>query len=111
MGLFPLLLDTSTSDASPASAEARAAFDRLASAKFRDHVCEPWQSKRAQQEKREIDIDGRVLVLIMRGYKPKDAVELALKDIALEFGNDPHAMAEAQAAADLFLRRLREGLM
>jgi hypothetical protein len=47
----------------------------------------------------------------MRGFKPKDAVELVLQEITLEHSIEPKIMAQARADADDFLRRVREGLI
>ena len=47
--------------------------------------------------------------LLKVGYKPKDAVDIALDEIALEHRNDPKVMAVARADAQDFLRRVKEG--
>jgi len=51
----------------------------------------------------------RLRKLVMRGLKPKDAVEIMLQEITLERGNNPNAMENVRAGADEFLRRVREG--
>jgi hypothetical protein len=48
-------------------------------------------------------------MLIMRGIKPKDAVEIMFEEVVLERGKNPKAMEKARADADEFLRRIREG--
>ena len=40
---------------------------------------------------------------------PKDAVQIALDDVALEHRNDPKVMAQARVEAQEFLQRVREG--
>jgi hypothetical protein len=50
----------------------------------------------------------RLRKLVMRGLKPKDAVEIMLQEVALERGKNPKAMERARADADEFLRRIRE---
>jgi len=47
--------------------------------------------------------------LIKVGYKPKDAVDIAIDEIGLEYRNDPKVMAKAHADAKDFLQRVREG--
>ena len=66
--------------------------------------------------KREIKRDAdtfaeRAGMLVMRGYKPKDAVELLLQQTAIEHGNDPRVMEKARADAEGFLLRVRKGLI
>ena len=46
-----------------------------------------------------------------QGFKPKDAVELFLQEIALEYRNQPKIMDQAKADAEDFLRRVRAGLI
>jgi hypothetical protein len=41
-------------------------------------------------------------MLVMRGYKPKDAVELLLQQTVIECGNDPRMMEKARADAEDF---------
>ena len=49
--------------------------------------------------------------LVSQGFKPKDAVELFLQEIALELRNDPKALARAKAEGEDFLRRVKSGLI
>jgi len=58
---------------------------------------------------KEPSFNDRVRKLLKVGYKPKDAVEIALQEIGLEHRNDPKIMAKAKAEGDDFLRRVREG--
>lgn len=85
--------------------EAKAAFDRLAAAKFRDHHC-PDFPKQASTDSAE-EFTARVRKHISHGYKPKDAVQIVLQEIMLEHRNEPAVMQRAQSDADAFLRRLR----
>jgi hypothetical protein len=95
--------------------EAMAAYDRLAAAKFREHKCEVETSSSAAQEpaKREPDtaFAARARMLIKRGYKPKVAVELVLHEMEIEHGRNPAFMEKARADAEVFLMRVRKGLI
>jgi hypothetical protein len=90
-----------------ADPQAKDAYDRMALANFRAHDC----SATPKERKRPHDEDNieRLRKLVMRGLKPKDAVEIMLQEIGLECGNNPKAMEKARADADEFLRRIREG--
>lgn len=91
--------------------EAKRAYDRLASLKFREHTCEVglFSHMEVADTSAEPSFTVRVRKLTKIGYKPKDAVAIALDDVALEHRNDPHAMAKARAEAEDFLRKVREG--
>lgn len=95
--------------------DARAAYDRLAAVKFRQHNCEA--ETRLPAAKQEIRWDAvptfteRARKLIVKGYKPKDAVELILQDTALEHRNDPKIMEKARADGEDFLLKVRKGLI
>jgi pyruvate kinase len=94
--------------------EAKGAYDRLAAAKFRQHICESATSLTATLEaKRDANtaFAERARTLIKRGYKPKVAVELVLQETEIEHGNDPRMMEKARADADDFLQRVRKGLI
>jgi hypothetical protein len=89
--------------------EAKSAYDRLASAKFQEHDC-------AAHEKQERPADSesfaeRARKLVIRGFKPKDAVEITLQEIMLEHRNDPTMQKRAQEDAEDFLRRVKAGLI
>lgn len=89
--------------------QAKSAFDRLASAKFRSHDC-------AQHGPRAAPMDAdsfadRARKLVLRGFKPKDAAEITLQEIVFESRNDPHVVEKAQQDAEDFLRRVKEGLI
>ena len=90
--------------------EARRAYDRLASSKFREHVCEiVMPAKEVEDTSTEPTFTKRVMKLVKVGYKPKDAAEIALDEIALEHRNDAKVMSQARADAQDFLQRVREG--
>ena len=93
----------------------RAAYDRLAAAKFRQHTCDAATgfSSTSLEAKRNIDsaFTERARTLIKRGYKPKVAVELVLQETEIEHGNDPKFMEKARADAEDFLQRVRTGLI
>jgi hypothetical protein len=95
--------------------EAKAAYDRLASVKFREHKCETETSLSAakQETRREADtaFAERARLLIKRGYKPKVAVELVLHEMEFEHGNNPRMIEKARAEAEDFLLRIRKGLI
>jgi hypothetical protein len=90
--------------------EAKTAFDRLAAAKFRDHKCADQLARLGSAD----DVDSftpRIRKLVTQGFKPKDAVELFLQEVALEYRNQPKVLAQAQADGEDFLRRVRAGLI
>src|SRR5439155_24679828 len=89
-----------------ADPEAKDAYDRIASANFAKHACgaTPKEKKPYQEGNME-----RLRNLVMRGMKPKDAVEIMLQEVALECRRNPQIMEKARADADEFLRRIREG--
>ena len=89
-----------------ADPEAKAAYDRIASANFTKHACRA--TPKEQKPSHEGNIE-RLRNLVMRGMKPKDAVEIMLQEIALECRRNPQMMEKARADADEFLRRIREG--
>ena len=90
--------------------EARKAYDRLAASTFREHVCElPVTHQDIEDTSTAPTFTKRVMKLVKVGYKPKDAVQIALDDVALEHRNDPKVMAQARADAQEFLQRVREG--
>jgi hypothetical protein len=95
--------------------EAKSAYDRLAAAKFRQHLCEAGTRISAITPEAKRDADNafveRARTLIKRGYKPKVAVELALQETEIEHGHDPTTMQKARADAEDFLQRVRKGLI
>jgi hypothetical protein len=93
--------------------EAKSAYDRLATTKFRDHKCEAGTPAAAQAPSPAGDhaFEERARTLVTRGYKPKDAVEIVLQDLALEHLNDSRRMEKARAAAEEFMRKVRKGII
>ena len=90
--------------------EAKSAYDRLASSKFQEHDCKQYRERARTVTGKELFAE-RARKLVMRGYKPKDAVELVLQEIMLEHRNEPRKVEEARADAEDFLRRVRQGLI
>jgi hypothetical protein len=95
--------------------DAKGAYDRLAAAKFRQHICQAATSLSAAILEAKRDSNNafaeRARTLIKRGYKPKVAVELALQETEIEHGNDPKFMEKARADAEDFLQKVRTGLI
>ena len=92
--------------------EAKAAYDRLAAGKFRDHKCEAEASlPAAKQRDADTAFAERARMLIKRGYKPKVAVELVLHEIEFEHGSDTRLIERARVEAEDFLLRVRKGLV
>lgn len=91
-------------------ADARSAYDRLAAAKFREHKCADHLA-RLEMAEDEDSFTGRIRKLVSQGFKPKDAVELFLQEVALEHRSDVKMMARAKAEGEDFLRRLKAGLI
>jgi hypothetical protein len=95
--------------------DAKRAYDRLAAVKFREHTCDADIS--LPVGKQEIRRDAAPTFaecarrLILRGYKPKDAMELVLQETAIEHRNDPKIMEKARADAEEFLLKVRKGLI
>ncbi len=90
--------------------EARTAYDRLAAAKFKEHKCADHLSRLAVPEDGE-SFTAQIRKLISQGFKPKDAVELMLQEVELEYRSQPTMLAKARLEADDFLRRVRAGLI
>jgi hypothetical protein len=91
-------------------ADARTAYDRLAAGKFREHKCVEHLA-RLEAVEDEQSFTGRIRKLVRQGFKPKDAVELFLQEIELEYRNDPKTLARAKAEGEDFLRRMKSGLI
>ena len=87
--------------------------DRLAAARFHEHTCEPPVTGSATATKRDANSSfiDRARMLILRGYKPKHAVELVLQEMAIELGSHSETMEKERAAAEEFLSRIRLGLI
>lgn len=90
--------------------EAHTAYDRLAAAKFREHKCSDHLTRLGSVSDAD-SFTPRIRKLVTQGFKPKDAVELFLQEIALEYRNQPKIQAQAKMDAEDFLRRVRAGLI
>ncbi|HZQ69007.1 MAG TPA: hypothetical protein VFA68_10865 [Terriglobales bacterium] len=90
-------------------AEARSAYDRLASSKFQDHECRGHQKISASGYIESFT--DRARRLVTRGFKPKDAADIVLQEIMLEHRNDPVISERARLDAEDFLRRVKQGLI
>ena len=85
-----------------ADPEAKAAYDRIASANFTKHACPtPKKQKPSQEGNME-----RLRNLVIHGMKPKDAVEIMLQEVAFECRGHPQTMKKAGADAEEFLRQI-----
>jgi len=89
--------------------EAKNAYDRLAAGKFREHNCSDHPSRLAPAG--VVSFTARIRKMVAHGYKPKDAVELVLQEVAIEYPNQPKILDQARAEGEDFLRRLRAGLI
>lgn len=89
--------------------EARTAYDRLSASKFHTHKCADHLSRLAAAD--PLSFTARIRKLVSQGFKPKDAVDLFLQEVALEYRNQPRTLAQAKSEADDFLRRVRAGLI
>jgi hypothetical protein len=89
--------------------EAKNAYDRLAAAKFREHKCSDYPTRLAGVGPESFT--SRIRKMVAHGYKPKDAVELVLQEVALENPNQPKILDQARAEGEDFLRRLRARLI
>ena len=90
--------------------EAKSAYDRLAASKFQEHACAEFGQRNRKVSGRELFAE-RARKLVMRGYKPKDAVEIILQDTALECRNDARIMEKVRNEAEDFLMKVRKGLI
>ena len=87
---------------------AKTAYDRLAAGKFRQHTCADYQTRLPSDEGG--GFSARMKKLVEQGFKPKDAVEILLQEVAFESRGDARLMEQARADGEDFLRRVREGL-
>jgi hypothetical protein len=90
-------------------ADAKTAYDRLAAAKFKEHKCSEHLARLGQAA--DEGFSSKIRKLISQGFKPKDAVELMLQDVALEYRGQPKVLEQAKAEAEDFLRRMRAGVI
>ena len=89
--------------------EAKNAYDRLAAVKFREHQCSEHPARLAGTGPESFT--SRIRKMVAHGYKPKDAVELVVQEVAIEHPNQPKILEQARAEGEDFLRRLRAGLI
>jgi hypothetical protein len=89
--------------------EAKTAYDRLAAAKFREHNCGDHLARLISPATESFT--ARIRSMVAHGFKPKDAVELFLQEVAIEYPNQPKILEQAKAEGEDFLRRLRAGLI
>jgi hypothetical protein len=82
--------------------EAKKAYDRLASAKFQRHDCATHRPVASLNIESFI---ARARGLVMRGFKPKDAADLAAREIMFENSDDPDIARKVQIEVNDFLRR------
>jgi hypothetical protein len=78
-------------------------------AKFREHKCADHLSRLAPAD--HDSFTARIRRLVSQGFKPKDAVELFLQEIALEYRGQPQTLARAKTEGEDFLRRVKAGLI
>jgi len=88
--------------------DAKSAFDRLALSKFRGHECVT-HSERVEFS--APSVTERIRKLVAGGYKPKDAIDIVLQEVGLEFRHKPEVIDEAHSEAQDFLRRMRDGIV
>ncbi|HZP61899.1 MAG TPA: hypothetical protein VFB28_00680 [Terriglobales bacterium] len=89
--------------------EAKTAYDRLATAKFRQHDCAHYLPRLKSAE--PASFTERIRKLVSQGFKPKDAVDILLQEVELENQNEHAVLDQARREGQDFLRRIREGLM
>ena len=87
---------------------AKTAYDRLAAGKFRQHACESYQTRLPSGQ--GSGFTTRLKKLVEQGFKPKDAVEILLQEVAFETRGDAKVLERVRADGEDFLRRVREGL-
>jgi len=88
---------------------AKTAYDRLAEGKFRQHRCEDHATRLPLHEVKSYT--ARIRKLVEQGFKPKDAIEILLQEVALESRGDPKQLQQAKTDGEDFLRRMRSGLL
>jgi len=88
--------------------QAKSAFDRLASAKFKVHRCSDFAARLTSVQD---SFAERARKLIIRGINAKDAVEITMQEIEFENRDDPVVTERAHRDAADFLRRVKGGLI
>lgn len=89
--------------------EAKSAFDRLSAGKFKEHACSDYLSRLKTSD--APSFTERMRKLVHQGFKPKDAAELVLQEVHLEYRDNPKVLAQAKSDAEDFLRRVRDGVI
>ena len=89
--------------------DAKTAYDRLAMTKFRKHNCADHAIRLPSAGVESFTI--RIRKLVSKGFKPKDAVELILQEVSIEYPGQPKVLEQAKQEGEDFLRRLRAGLI
>lgn len=89
--------------------DARTAYDRLAAGKFREHNCTDHLARLMPAD--QGSFTARIRRLVQQGFKPKDAVDLFLQEIALEYRGEPKTLEQAKMEGEDFLRRVKAGLI
>lgn len=92
-----------------ADPEAKKAYDRLAASKFEEHDCK--QHGPRPNYGGEETFAERARKLVMRGFKPKDAVEIVLQELSLELRGDTRKLEQARMDGEEFLQRVKSGLI
>ena len=88
--------------------QAKSAFDRLASAKFKIHDCSDYNVRSTPLQ------DGfaeRARKLVIRGFNAKAAAEIVMQEVEFENRNDTALTEQAHKDAADFLRRVKGGLI
>jgi len=88
---------------------AKSAYDRLAAAKFAGHDCAAFLIRVKSTE--PVSFTERMRKLVSQGFKPKDAVDIVMQEVHLEYRGNAKILEQAAADAEDFLRRVREGLI
>jgi uncharacterized protein YoaH (UPF0181 family) len=88
---------------------AKSAYDRLAAGKFAAHDCAGYAPRMASSE--PVSFTERMRKLVSQGFKPKDAVDIVMQEVQLEHRGNAKILDQAEADAQDFLRRVREGLI
>ena len=91
------------------TSEAKSAFDRLAATKFKEHDCSGFLARLKSGD--SPTFTERMRKLVRQGFKPKDAIDLVLQEVQLEYRDNPKVLAQAKADAEDFLRRVRDGVI
>jgi hypothetical protein len=91
--------------------EAKKAFDRLASAKFQQHDCAAHEPPSTTPFSPTQSFELRARKLVMQGFKPKDAAEIAMQEIIFENRSDSKVADRVKTEAEDFLRRVKSGLI